>query len=1274
MDPLRSYLGRILLEDVTPVVMVLTTPLAEAACRKSGLSFVDMLSPFSLFKKIDVPVRTASDQPYRLQQFKIRMVYASDVRKQDCEVADARIKQVVSEANENALPDLLSDPPQLEDVLKKPEAELCPLWIKRFNRELVRTLSFSDHETFDHPVACLLVVSSKDKEPISKFADLFNANQLPPLLNEGIMDPQILKHYLLLHEQQDGPQEIAVNILAEMRTTLGLNDCKLLSINSSTQADGSDADNSWSTYKAHGLHNHEGTCFLNMDDMNEIKDFMQDFASNHIIPYMEQKIRVLNQQVATTRKGFRNQIKNLWWRKRDDVPEAANGPVYTFTSIESQIRVLSDYAFMLRDYELALSNYRLLSTDYKLDKAWKRFAGVQEMSGLCYFMLDQSRKDAEYCMENAFTTYLRIGSSGQRNATRCGLWWAEMLKTRGQHREASTVYFRISNEEPSLHSAVLLEQAACCYLLSSPRMLRKYGFHLILAGNSYYLSDQKQHAVRAYRNALFVYKQNPWSYINNHVHFNVGRWYGVLGIFDVAIKHLLEVIACSHQSLTTQSMFLNDFFHFVQSTGEKFDVYKLQLPVFNMSSLRVVNEDHRTYASNADVDVNESIWQELEEELIPSSSVVRTNWLDTQPKSSPFRNNKACVCVAGEAVKLNVELKNPLQISVNVSGISLICQLSTNLNTSGAETGALTTAAEEDIATTKPSISTFESDGNNFTLSKLDIVLGGGETKRIQLEVTPKVVGILKLVGIRWTLSDSVVGYQYFEVATQKKNKKGKRGARRSLNNNLIVIKGLPKLTGYIECLPTKAFTGDLQLLTLNLRNQSEHAVKNIKMKISHPRFVIPGDSSDLDLEFPQCLRKHVQSDSNTVSEGTKENVKGSLFAFPQDIKIQGGATFSWPIWFHAATPGNFSLYLSLYYEMESTTDIPYRTLRMHYNVEILPSLDVSFAISMCSSGLQEYIVRMDVINKTPSDSFALHQLSCVGTKWAVSTLPSRDSISFVETVPSNQAVSCFFKIKDLSTSSCIEAADGSCGSDIVLSPGDSTDVFDVSRTPITDFHYQERHQQGKLAKVPRSLLDFILISKAVAVSSSKSEQLLSHHTCHCSALIQNPVWWLMEGPRTITHDFSKSCCEANIELVIHNSSEHNTTVRVVTSDCMAEKSQTAPSHEFASGQGGWYDVSLENDIKAIASTKGAHSEKQSSESISPFVWCSLSSAQVDLKPDSSAKIPLKVCIFAPGTYDFSTYELHWQVHSSESGQVDENVTSGGGQGYPFYVNVLQGA
>ncbi|KAG8061157.1 hypothetical protein GUJ93_ZPchr0003g16933 [Zizania palustris] len=398
----------------------------------------------------------------------------------------------------------------------------------------------------------------------------------------------------------------------------------------------------------------------------------------------------------------------------------------------------------------------------------------------------------------------------------------------------------------------------------------------------------------------------------------------------------------------------------------------------------------------------------------------------------------------------------------------------------------------------------------------------------VQLEVTPNVEGILKLLGIRWTLSNSVVGYQYFEFGTKRKNKKGKRGPNHSLNNRLIVIKGLPKLMGCIEHLPTNAFAGDLRLLKLNLRNHSEYAVKNLKMKLSHPRFIIPGDLSEVDLEFPQCLRKHVQSERATVSpKQTQENFKGLLFAFSQDIKIQGGASFSWPIWFHAATPGNFSFYVSLYYEMESPSDITYRTLRMHYNIEVLPSLDVSFAIRMCSSRLQEYIVHMDILNRTPSESLMLHQLSCSGSKWTISTLPSCESINSVETVSANQAMSCFFKIKE-------EAENNSCRSDMILSHEGSTEEFDVSQSPITDFHNQERYQQGKLAKGRCNLIDFILISKAAGGNYSKSEphiQLLSHHACHCSALDQSPVWWFMEGPRTVTHDFLKSYYEANIQL-----------------------------------------------------------------------------------------------------------------------------------------------
>lgn len=120
MDPANTPLGKMLLDEITPVIMVLSTPLVEEASLKNHLSFVQMLSPFCSFNNIDgnfslslslremcvlgfdscvrgligscflqfvaVPVRTASDQPYRLQKFKLRLFSASDIRQPNLEV------------------------------------------------------------------------------------------------------------------------------------------------------------------------------------------------------------------------------------------------------------------------------------------------------------------------------------------------------------------------------------------------------------------------------------------------------------------------------------------------------------------------------------------------------------------------------------------------------------------------------------------------------------------------------------------------------------------------------------------------------------------------------------------------------------------------------------------------------------------------------------------------------------------------------------------------------------------------------------------------------------------------------------------------------------------------------------------------------------------------------------------------------------------------------------------------------------------------------------
>lgn len=53
----------------------------------------------------------------------------------------------------------------------------------------------------------LLVVSSLDESPLKRISDLCKPEALPALLNEGAMDPNMLKHHILVHDKQMGPPD-----------------------------------------------------------------------------------------------------------------------------------------------------------------------------------------------------------------------------------------------------------------------------------------------------------------------------------------------------------------------------------------------------------------------------------------------------------------------------------------------------------------------------------------------------------------------------------------------------------------------------------------------------------------------------------------------------------------------------------------------------------------------------------------------------------------------------------------------------------------------------------------------------------------------------------------------------------------------------------------------------------------------------------------------------------------------------------------------------------
>ena len=103
---------------------------------------------------------------------------------------------------------------------------------------------------------------------------------------------------------------------------------------------------------------------------------------------------------------------------------------------EALMRKLADYAFMLRDFKLARDTYDILRGDYNNDKAWKYYAGANEMAAVSMLLAPQnlsSRSRSEtvdQMLETASYSYI-TRCIAPYHALRTLATGLELLKLRG---------------------------------------------------------------------------------------------------------------------------------------------------------------------------------------------------------------------------------------------------------------------------------------------------------------------------------------------------------------------------------------------------------------------------------------------------------------------------------------------------------------------------------------------------------------------------------------------------------------------------------------------------------------------------------------------------------------------------------------------------------------------------------------------------------------------------------------------------------------------------
>jgi len=243
------------------------------------------------------------------------------------------------------------------------------------------------------------------------------------------VNPEYLRYYVLVHDEDHDDAQRSTTLFDQMKRHFGLH-CHLLRIRSEQCVPSDDDcvrapicewlsaaeelteiqkqgiscrdcslnDASLTTVESHETAEDPGPWLFDSDTAS-IRNFVREMVTQSIVPVMERLRDQWNDQIASRRRGLTgrfNSIAKKWSpfgssRNASSPLGNPNNPNSNYDSLqgfyrpdapEAIMRKLADYAFMLRDFRLAQSTYELLRTDYSNDKAWKYYAGANEMAAM----------------------------------------------------------------------------------------------------------------------------------------------------------------------------------------------------------------------------------------------------------------------------------------------------------------------------------------------------------------------------------------------------------------------------------------------------------------------------------------------------------------------------------------------------------------------------------------------------------------------------------------------------------------------------------------------------------------------------------------------------------------------------------------------------------------------------------------------------------------------------------------------------------------------------
>ncbi|ORY24719.1 hypothetical protein LY90DRAFT_514455 [Neocallimastix californiae] len=199
-----NYIKRI----YSPLIGVVESKDVEDLFKECNFnSIVDFLTPYGHSIKPhgrQFTYQDAHGQTITLNDFCLRFINFNCLREQNYTNIEKVALKLLKKYEDVNVIDLLSkinpnDGPN-DNIIDDIE-ENTP-WFKEYKNIVNSVVSVSEHESFDHPLASFIFVSTNNKNPLSSFEQLQKAIDSHPIFNTKYVDPNIIKHYILIHDKR----------------------------------------------------------------------------------------------------------------------------------------------------------------------------------------------------------------------------------------------------------------------------------------------------------------------------------------------------------------------------------------------------------------------------------------------------------------------------------------------------------------------------------------------------------------------------------------------------------------------------------------------------------------------------------------------------------------------------------------------------------------------------------------------------------------------------------------------------------------------------------------------------------------------------------------------------------------------------------------------------------------------------------------------------------------------------------------------------------------